>query len=108
MTRTGALVSGCRVGVTVFGQFEKIYRRCQLPPSRYADALKMKSRDRKEKVSVSGSAVAVQGGVTVGELHTYALALPRAADHQRSEEHTSELQSLMRTSYAVLRLTKKK
>src|SRR3546814_5097805 len=27
---------------------------------------------------------------------------------QRSEEHTSELQSLMRTSYAVLCLTKKK
>src|SRR3546814_3504875 len=26
----------------------------------------------------------------------------------RSEEHTSELQSLMRTSYAVFRLTKKK
>src|SRR3546814_5820055 len=30
---------------------------------------------------------------------------PRALE--RSEEHTSELQSLMRTSYAVLRLTKK-
>src|SRR3546814_5589051 len=31
-------------------------------------------------------------------------------EHQilRSEEHTSELQSLMRISYAVLRLTKKK
>src|SRR3546814_5426895 len=30
-----------------------------------------------------------------------------AADGQRSEEHTSELQSLMRTSYAVFFLTKK-
>src|SRR3546814_1228185 len=29
-------------------------------------------------------------------------------DHQRSEEHTSELQSLMRISYAVFRLKKKK
>src|SRR3546814_4661642 len=28
--------------------------------------------------------------------------------HQRSEEHTSELQSLMRISYAVFCLTKKK
>src|SRR3546814_5832940 len=28
--------------------------------------------------------------------------------HHRSEEHTSELQSLMRTSYAVFCLTKKK
>src|SRR3546814_4013929 len=31
-----------------------------------------------------------------------------AADGQRSEEHTSELQSLMRTSYAVFCLKKKK
>src|SRR3546814_5246010 len=31
-----------------------------------------------------------------------------AADEQRSEEHTSELQSLMRTSYPVFCLKKKK
>src|SRR3546814_4778467 len=31
-----------------------------------------------------------------------------AGDEKRSEEHTSELQSLMRTSYAVFWLTKKK
>src|SRR3546814_5788920 len=31
-----------------------------------------------------------------------------AADHFRSEEHTSELQSLMRISYAVFCLKKKK
>src|SRR3546814_10853995 len=30
------------------------------------------------------------------------------ANHRRSEEHTSELQSLMRTSYAVFCLKKKK
>src|SRR3546814_8332105 len=43
-------------------------------------------------------------------------AIPLIADHpnllvvrpMRSEEHTSELQSLMRTSYAVFCLTKKK
>src|SRR3546814_9879847 len=34
-------------------------------------------------------------------------ALTRDA-HSRSEEHTSELQSLVRNSYAVLRLNKKK
>src|SRR3546814_1457384 len=34
--------------------------------------------------------------------------LARIADDQRSEEHTSELQSLMRISYAVFCLTKKK
>src|SRR3546814_2491821 len=32
----------------------------------------------------------------------------RPSGNQRSEEHTSELQSLMRQSYAVLRLKKKK
>src|SRR3546814_2732306 len=33
--------------------------------------------------------------------------LPRLDGHQRSEEHTSELQSLMRISYAVFCLKKK-
>src|SRR3546814_6757286 len=33
---------------------------------------------------------------------------PRVALRERSEEHTSELQSLMRTSYAVFCLKKKK
>src|SRR3546814_3349210 len=33
---------------------------------------------------------------------------PASVDHQRSEEHTSELQSLMRISYAVFCLTKQK
>src|SRR3546814_8231456 len=33
---------------------------------------------------------------------------PPLVDQQRSEEHTSELQSLMRTSYAVFCLKKKK
>src|SRR3546814_8754480 len=32
----------------------------------------------------------------------------RRQPHRRSEEHTSELQSLMRISYAVFRLKKKK
>src|SRR3546814_7515057 len=34
--------------------------------------------------------------------------MPRATQHARSEEHTSELQSLMRISYAVFCLKKKK
>src|SRR3546814_1550278 len=34
--------------------------------------------------------------------------LPRRRDLRRSEEHTSELQSLMRSSYAVFCLKKKK
>src|SRR3546814_4530139 len=39
-------------------------------------------------------------------LHEYAL-YARQSEGMRSEEHTSELQSLMRTSYAVLCLKKK-
>src|SRR3546814_7726896 len=48
-----------------------------------------------------------QAGSDVGALKTRA---ERNGDHYliRSEEHTSELQSLMRTSYAVLCLKKKK
>src|SRR3546814_10821678 len=37
-----------------------------------------------------------------------AAALMRSTPHRRSEEHTSELQSLMRISYAVFCLKKKK
>src|SRR3546814_2952431 len=37
-----------------------------------------------------------------------AVAGGRASSHSRSEEHTSELQSLMRSSYAVFCLKKKK
>src|SRR3546814_7344340 len=35
-------------------------------------------------------------------------AFPHIGGHERSEEHTSELQSLMRISYAVFCLKKKK
>src|SRR3546814_2487396 len=48
--------------------------------------------------------------VALGETRTYSFdAITREADvARRSEEHTSELQSLMRTSYAVFCLKKKK
>src|SRR3546814_6195924 len=39
---------------------------------------------------------------------TQELRIPGHGDFQRSEEHTSELQSLMRISYAVFCLKKKK
>src|SRR3546814_3888249 len=42
---------------------------------------------------------------TKSHIHTYSVAMCWAA---RSEEHTSELQSLMRISYAVFCLKKKK
>src|SRR3546814_7233010 len=49
-------------------------------------------------------------GAAVGQQHEVAEALGGAdplADHRRSEEHTSELQSLMRISYDVFCLKKK-
>src|SRR3546814_7857611 len=46
--------------------------------------------------------------VTQGVAGQAAGALDVEQDHRRSEEHTSELQSLMRISYAVFRLKKKK
>src|SRR3546814_3398541 len=46
------------------------------------------------------------GGVAVAQSHLHGDRV-RAGLQQRSEEHTSELQSLMRTSYAVLCLNKK-
>src|SRR3546814_3577123 len=45
------------------------------------------------------------GGV---DEHVHALAGHEPAEAERSEEHTSELQSLMRISYAVFCLKKKK
>src|SRR3546814_10204793 len=48
----------------------------------------------------------IDGGKDLGRVHSRRAKL--AHDHSRSEEHTSELQSLMRISYAVFCLKKKK
>src|SRR3546814_4413606 len=44
----------------------------------------------------------------VAQLQVVAVLAPAGGDRDRSEEHTSELQSLMRISYAVFCLIKKK
>src|SRR3546814_9680862 len=54
-----------------------------------------------------------RGGEAVGALHGELAGeardlIPRPAEPDRSEEHTSELQSLMRISYAVFCLKKQK
>src|SRR3546814_8422378 len=49
-----------------------------------------------------------RGGQLRGQLHGFGFELGRRHHAVRSEEHTSELQSLMRISYAVFCLTKKK
>src|SRR3546814_4514735 len=56
-------------------------------------------------------ALAQEGGLGIVQEHDRRTASRRSARGQearRSEEHTSELQSLMRISYAVFCLTKKK
>src|SRR3546814_4863423 len=47
-------------------------------------------------------------GEFLGQLHEVFTGLEAVVDVARSEEHTSELQSLMRISYAVLCLKKKR
>src|SRR3546814_2770657 len=67
-----------------------------------------------EGMAIAGLAVhATYGYIYVRSEYPYAItaleaAIVRAREAGRSEEHTSELQSLMRISYAVFCLKKKK
>src|SRR3546814_3009748 len=54
------------------------------------------------------SVIAAVEAIERAARHLGADAYPLVVDGQRSEEHTSELQSLMRISYAVFCLKKKK
>src|SRR3546814_1364033 len=60
-------------------------------------------------VRIGGELDAVNGLVR-GDMHVRSIHVefPRCTIRHRSEEHTSELQSLMRISYAVFCLKKKK
>src|SRR3546814_10168523 len=53
-------------------------------------------------VVIAGGALKAVGGAQADAM------IPRIIDGNRSEEHTSEIQSLMRISYAVFCLKKKK
>src|SRR3546814_2530714 len=61
---------------------------------------------RRQRVAITLALTGQQGGV--GGAHHHIEDIGRAPDNLRSEEHTSELQSLMRISYAVFCLKKKK
>src|SRR3546814_9774629 len=65
--------------------------------------------DVPQRADAAGNVVDVAElvGADAGEVLQMAVALV-VVDAERSEEHTSELQSLMRISYAVFRLKKKK
>src|SRR3546814_4184512 len=66
--------------------------------------LRFEKLDASEAIVVIRNRRAVQNHI--GGVHAAAMAL--LAETARSEEHTSELQSLMRISYAVFCLKKKK
>src|SRR3546814_8775385 len=57
---------------------------------------------------VDGWALTDRGRLLTGVYHEADLVVAEAIADGRSEEHTSELQSLMRTSYAVFCLNKKR
>src|SRR3546814_4118917 len=63
--------------------------------------------DGDEGLRVYGAGILSSGGETPYAIESVEPARPRF-DLARSEEHTSELQSLMRISYAVFCLKKKK
>src|SRR3546814_2637124 len=71
-------------------------------------------RDLLEQVGASGSSVVATAlnhyviDFPITEFDDYDVILAYAMAGKRSEEHTSELQSLMRNSYAVFCLKKKK
>src|SRR3546814_5762592 len=65
------------------------------------------------RVGGAGDGISAHPGVDHRQAQLGGVALaqgtvPAVADQPRSEEHTSELQSLMRSSYAVFCLKKKK
>src|SRR3546814_1513798 len=96
----------CRAGHRWRSYQSPMFRRCEGDKARrwsgVADA------DRRGPHAQHVGAVADQPAPTRvgrGEVPRFDFAAPAAGE--RSEEHTSELQSLMRISYAVFCLTKK-
>src|SRR3546814_7389765 len=73
-----------------------------------ADARTVQAQDAQEPRAMSGWIIAIALSVLTGAAIIRFGRIPRSAWELRSEEHTSELQSLMRISYAVFCLKKKK
>src|SRR3546814_3543293 len=78
-----------------------------------AEIVQMDAADRPEflaelGLSETGLARIIRAGYELLDLITFFTVGPKEARAWRSEEHTSELQSLLRISYAVFCLKKKK
>src|SRR3546814_2261784 len=81
-----------------------------LPPS-HPDHQSPRSSERSQQLLRAAAfefARSRAGGVDIPEIGFELLIVDAPDRHRRSEEHTSELQSLMRISYAVFCLKKKK
>src|SRR3546814_1419556 len=83
--------------------YTTLFRSKLLPSSRQANIRSSATRPA-ASAGLSGPSTIV---AYLGNVHRHA-GKPRYNLHSRSEEHTSELQSLMRISYAVFCLKKKK
>src|SRR3546814_3909415 len=87
-------------GVYAIADLQIRYRR----PAKLDDALVVKSR----VIDVRAAATVIDQRIERGgEILTEAVVTAVLLSPERSEEHTSELQSLMRISYAVFCLKKK-
>src|SRR3546814_7897406 len=73
----------------------------------YENAVKELGGVKVNQAQYTPDVAAAAGGRAAIEKHMHG-AVDGAVGRQRSEAHTSELQSLMRTSYAVFCLKKKK
>src|SRR3546814_10473776 len=78
-------------------------RRTQSRPLIKADAINLERERRHHHLSARSGLTGAEKGVEAREQY-----LPHRCLGNRSEEHTSELQSLMRISYAVFCLKKTK
>src|SRR3546814_18103844 len=76
-------------------------------PARRVQVLALSARDP-DALEALRDAVGATLADPAADLAGLAATLNAGRSHHRSEEHTSELQSLMRTSYAVFCLKKKK
>src|SRR3546814_8593287 len=100
---------------------EHLASYCLTEPGSGSDAASLKTRAERDgdHYVLNGSKAFISGGGASdlylvmcrtggpGAEGISALLVPRATPGLRSEEHTSELQSLMRISHAVFCLTKK-
>src|SRR3546814_4779479 len=110
-----SLPAGCVNSASVFGLEEEKKMSAHPPeyPEKISDALPIEETDRTiASDKVEGTAVYDLDGERLGHIHNFMIDKHSGevlyAVMSRSEEHTSELQSLMRISYAVFYLKKKK